>query len=643
MTTGQTITTVRGRHLPGLDGLRALAVAGVVAYHLNLRWASGGFLGVDLFFVLSGFLITSLLVEEHLSTSRVALRSFWGRRAKRLLPALFTMLAVVMVFIATVDRNNVTTSLSTLRGDALSTIFYVANWHLIFTHQSYFALFSTPSPFQHTWSLAIEEQFYWLFPLVVVAICAKFTDKRRRFSVILMAALAIASAIEMAILFHPGGDPTRVYYGTDTRAFDLLIGATVAFSTAGRGEISERTGRALQIGAWPAIILLGLFWIQSGTNAQLPKDYMYRGGFFFCSLLAALVIAAAALRPKCRFAKAVSVKPLVAIGIISYGIYLWHWPIIDLITPGLTHLSGWQLDVFQVALVMVMSVLSYFLIERPLRRRRYSNVETGVLVPMAFVATSFVVLIGTAPSLLPSSPVSKVEVTPVVGVGPNHVIPGSGGFESERPIKLGRTVTPAHPLRVAFIGDSLLYYAFSGITAGLASTGEVRSTSIAFPGWGLVGITSPSTGLVTNLSPAGIAARINQLGVLRSAFRPDVVIGTWTWDNQFAAESPSQYDQILERAVTTLITGPGAAKGVILVPFPTPGAIPDYYHADIQSALFDNADAWNKAIRTVQDRMPGKVMVIPVGNSVLLNGKFAMWLPPETRRMPHVTSGCESG
>ena len=352
--------TVRGRRLPGLDGLRALAIMAVVAYHLDIHAVSGGYLGVDLFFVLSGFLITSLLVEEQLATSRIALLSFWGRHAKRLLPALFTMLIVVIIFTAAVDRQNVMTSISTLRGDALSTIFYVANWHQIVAKQSYFAVFGAPSPFQHTWSLAIEEQFYLVFPFVAVALAANFNPRRRRISWVTLLVLAVASSVEMALLFHPGGDPTRVYYGTDTRAFDLLIGAALAFSTAGPKSISEWTGRALQIAVWPAAVLLGWFWVTSGTATEMPKDFMYRGGFFLCSLLAALVVATAAMRPDSWFTRVLSYRPLVAIGLISYGIYVWHWPIIVLINPNLGG-SRWRLDLFQVVLIAIVSLASYFL------------------------------------------------------------------------------------------------------------------------------------------------------------------------------------------------------------------------------------------------------------------------------------------
>ncbi len=180
-----TPTAVAGRNLPALDGLRAVAVAGVIAYHLGAPWASGGYLGVDLFFVLSGFLITSLLIEEWAANGRVRLAAFWARRARRLLPALFLLLVALGVFVVALGRLGSAASiahidLSGLRGDALATLLYVANWHAIFAHQSYFAQYAAPSPLEQTWSLAIEEQFYLVWPLLLVALLAAWRRARKR-------------------------------------------------------------------------------------------------------------------------------------------------------------------------------------------------------------------------------------------------------------------------------------------------------------------------------------------------------------------------------------------------------------------------------------------------------------------------------
>ena len=238
-------TAVTGRHLPALNGLRGVAVLGVVAYHLQLGWASGGYLGVDLFFVLSGFLITSLLLEEWVASGRINLAAFWGRRAKRLLPALFLVVAALALYLILNaifggPGANGLVDLSGLRGDAIWTLLYANNWHLIYAHQSYFAEFSTPSPLQHTWSLAIEEQFYLVWPLVLLLLLRFVRRGWRTAGVVLTVSLGLLSSILMAVLFQPGVDPSRIYYGTDTRLFDLMAGATLAFFAASRAD--NRTG-----------------------------------------------------------------------------------------------------------------------------------------------------------------------------------------------------------------------------------------------------------------------------------------------------------------------------------------------------------------------------------------------------------------
>src|SRR5450432_2423303 len=210
------------RYLPGLDGLRALAVLAVVAYHLGLHWAPGGLLGVGVFFTLSGYLITDLLLGQREETGRVQLLDFWLRRGRRLLPALFVMLAVVIGWVALLDR----AQLPALRGAVAAAVGYVSNWWLIGQHSSYFARFGPASPLGHLWSLAVEEQFYLVWPWLVY-LGLRVTRARRPglgeyYGLATAAvALAAASAVGMALLYHPGYDPTRVYDGTDTRAFAL--------------------------------------------------------------------------------------------------------------------------------------------------------------------------------------------------------------------------------------------------------------------------------------------------------------------------------------------------------------------------------------------------------------------------------------
>jgi peptidoglycan/LPS O-acetylase OafA/YrhL len=279
---------VRGgqRYLPGLDGLRALAVLAVLAYHLGLGWAPGGLLGVGVFFTLSGYLITDLLLGQFARTGSLQLLDFWFRRARRLLPALFVMLAVVIAWVALLHRPQ----LAGLRGAVASAAAYVSNWYLIGQHTSYFARFGPPSPLGHLWSLAVEEQFYLVWPWLLMLGLAVVRPRRGTGSraaagtgaagryglAVVTLALAGASAAAMTMLYHPGYDPTRVYDGTDTRAFALLIGAALAF--AWPTHQPRRDAGAVARWSLDGIGLVGLLVIAAlvwRTNEYSP--FMYRG------------------------------------------------------------------------------------------------------------------------------------------------------------------------------------------------------------------------------------------------------------------------------------------------------------------------------------------------------------------------------
>ena len=283
-------------HVPALDGLRGVAVVGVLAFHLgHLR---GGYLGVDLFFVLSGFLITSLLLVEREGTGRIDLGAFWARRARRLLPALFLLLAAVAAYAAT---NPVDVVMSGLRADALATLAYIANWHAIVADKGYWDLFASPSLLEHTWSLAIEEQLYVVWPLVVFG--ALRFGRRAVLGTALV--LAAASALAMVVLHGAGDDTSRVYFGTDTRAAAVLVGAALA---AWRGS---RFRGAPAVGA-VAAALLGVAWCTVPGTA----GWLYEGGFLVCSIAGAVVLAGA-LQPG-PLATVLSARPLRHLGVISY-------------------------------------------------------------------------------------------------------------------------------------------------------------------------------------------------------------------------------------------------------------------------------------------------------------------------------------
>lgn len=346
------------RYHPGLDGLRAVAVLAVLAYHLGFGWAEGGLLGVEVFFVLSGYLITDLLVNERQRSGRVHLGQFWLRRAKRLLPALFVMLAAVVVWATLVDPAR----LAAVRSDLPAAVFYASNWWFIFRHVSYFARFGPPSPLGHLWSLAIEEQFYVVWPLVVVA--ALRLARWRRALVALTILGAAASAAEMAVLYVPGGNPTRVYDGTDTRAFALLIGAALALllpRARAFGPVSHGARRLLE--AVGGVALVGIFVLLWRTGEY--STFLYRGGMVALSVLTALVIAVT-IHPGARLGRLLGAEPLRWLGERSYAIYLWHYPVIVLTTPVGARPSLAR-GTLQVASSVVLAAVSWRFVEQPAR------------------------------------------------------------------------------------------------------------------------------------------------------------------------------------------------------------------------------------------------------------------------------------
>lgn len=360
------------RYMPGLDGLRALAVMAVIAYHQNLSWAQGGLLGVCLFFVLSGYLITDILVAQWESSTGISLKSFWLGRARRLLPALFLMLIGVIVWISISDPAR----LSSLWDDVLAALFYSNNWWQIFHQVSYFASFGPPEPLGHLWSLAVEEQFYLIWPLLL-GLGLRYIIKRGRLAA-LIAALAMISAAAMAIIYTPGLDPSRVYYGTDTRAFSLLIGAALALLWPSRklsGNLSAR-GRIGLDAAGGAALLVVLWMIWHSNQYQ---SFLYYGGILLFSFAAAVVVAVLA-HPASRLGQIFSIKPLRFLGVCSYGIYLWHYPVIVLTSPTVnTGGLDIRLALGQTALSVALAVFSWFFIETPIRRGQWKEFLPGLL------------------------------------------------------------------------------------------------------------------------------------------------------------------------------------------------------------------------------------------------------------------------
>lgn len=353
-------------YLPGLDGLRACAVAAVLLYHAGCTWIPGGFLGVEVFFVISGYLITALLLAEWPARRRIDLKAFWLRRARRLLPAVFVLIVAVLAVAVVWLPGEV----AGLRGDALASAGYVTNWYLILGEKSYFETVGRPSLLRHLWSLAVEEQFYLIWPLLFAGMLRFWTRRRTIVAILLGAA---ASTLLMAALYRPDADPSRVYYGTDTRMAGLLVGAALAFLwKPGRTPgVNQAPARALDQGR--ALDLLGalafgvLVWSCAGFDEYQPQ--LYQGGFALVALATAVLIVAA-VDPRARLVpRLLGSAPLRWIGLRSYGIYLWHWPVFMLTRPQLdVALDGWQLLAVRAAATLVLAELSYRCVEMPVRR-----------------------------------------------------------------------------------------------------------------------------------------------------------------------------------------------------------------------------------------------------------------------------------
>jgi peptidoglycan/LPS O-acetylase OafA/YrhL len=383
-------------HIPALDGARGLAVLLVMGYHFSVPGLNGGFLGVDLFFVLSGFLITTLLVTEMNNKGRIDLGQFWLRRAKRLLPALFLLLAVVVPVTAHADP----LSKPGLRKDLIASTLYVANWSFIADGQSYFAEYTAPSPVKHLWSLAIEEQFYVLWPLLIAGAClimnrAHRPAPTRRALLLLLATGTLASLTALALRWEEA-DPTASYFATDTRAHELLIGALAAMLIFPR-QTTDKTGpnrparQAGQAVAWAGLaVVLGMTLLVDDSAAPY-----YHGGSTLFSLGTAALLVGLCLGSG-PVVWLLSLPLLVQIGSISYGLYLWHWPMNVWITVDSTGQHGAPLLALRLSATVAVALFSYHLVEMPIRRGSFRGIPLGARRVVIGSVTSIAVLVAGA-------------------------------------------------------------------------------------------------------------------------------------------------------------------------------------------------------------------------------------------------------
>ena len=545
-------------YVPALDGARALAVTMVIAYHLGATFLPGGFLGVDLFFVLSGFLITTLLVRERRARDGISLVGFWLRRARRLLPALFLVLAAVAAWALTAspfERGGI-------RLDVLSSLAYVVNWRFIAEGESYFQEFASPSPVQHLWSLAIEEQFYVVWPLIVAGSFA--LGRRRRIGpglAVCCLLLAIGASAGLGAATFDEYDPSVAYFATHTRAHELLIGVLGAVLV----ESSPLFRRAVRqaapaLGAVALIALVAFFVLMHDSSA-----IYFRGGSVVFSAAALALILSFTGRDGARnpVERVFALRPLVRIGIISYGLYLWHWPVILWLSPTTTGMDGPPLAAIRILATLAISTVSFVLVEQPIRRGRIGNFRLGVR-PVVFGAAGAAAVIAGLTLFT-----TRDAQPPPEFVSNNR--------------RLIATSVPGAEATIGLVGDSVAMSFYPGLAVESAGMG-FRLAAAAFPGCPLGEIErvnrdgSPfpfarSCPEVVPREQSRMTAEYDPLLVFWLSARERFTIrigeevispGTAEWEEAAFAD----WDRVLERLTSN------GARVVLILPFHWTGADP---------------------------------------------------------------------
>ncbi len=668
----KTRSVARGRTItfgfvPALDGLRAVSVLGVMLYHGGAPFMSGGFLTIDVFFVLSGFLITSLLLGEWAKRLTIRLGQFWARRARRLLPALLVMLVGVAIYTKVFATPG---EFANLRLDSLSTLFYVANWHFIFGGGNYFVMTAQPSPLEHMWSLSIEEQFYIVWPpvaLFMLHLGRKLRPARRLWPIFATAVIgAIASAVDMRLLYSSGASVMRLYEGTDTRSQDILVGAALAIGmaiwaehrptepvrgvhtlvpgrsgrahpsagTAGavpprphRRDPHRRRGPSLRlIGAWEItsptarLLLQILGWsavlggVYLWTQLTGPSTFLFEGGYFLFAVGVATVIFCSVTAQTASLSLALGNPVFRYVGKISYGTYLWHFPIFALLDSARMHLLGYPLLAVRIGITLVVATASFYLVEEPIRRgrmRSLSEWKAWLMTSAACLGVVAVTIAATLPSTAEAAGTIRV-------VGAQYSGP---------------------PVKVVIFGDSLAYrVGFAMLASQPQNSYDVNILNGAIIGCGVLrsseylahGVADPMASQCNPSTPKSGQWPAQWTGDLRQ-FRPNVVVllaGRWEledrlfggrWlhigDPEFDTDLRSSLEQAVDVATST---------GALLVMMTAPC---------FNSGEQDNGQPWpedsatrlaayNTMVRQVAAQHPATVQVDDFGAQLCPGGNY---------------------
>jgi peptidoglycan/LPS O-acetylase OafA/YrhL len=620
-------------HIAALDGLRGLAVIAVLFFHAGKL--QGGFLGVDLFFALSGFLITGLLLAEVDRRGRVDVIAFWGRRFRRLLPAVLLLLVAVTVITSIVA--SIPERAATLDDGPWAQL-YLANWHAIAGHRDYWASFELPRMFGHLWSLAIEEQFYVVWPLVVALIAWRSRRAHRAVTTVCVV-VSLASLGLMIALFDPS-DPTRVYIGTDTRASGLLLGALFATAPmrARTLRVISRLGNGYTMAAFVVAGMIGLSWfLVDGPSSP----WLFRGGLFAHSLLSAALVAGCAARPSSPTSRWIGWGPLRITGVLSYSLYLWHWPVFALLSPERTGMSGWPLLALRFAVSFAAAAISKVLVEDPVRFRAHwargrQGVMTLIAVSVAVGAFWIVVpLPETAPAafsldqfasttLAAPTPLAVTSTTPAAA-------PSSLPVSSTTSTTVPATTTTAAPLlapttRVLMVGDSMAFDEWPAVASAMFA-GKIAIAGYVSPGAGLLDTRYDST------------TEIDKMVV---DFKPDLVLYQGSlWDSGTPTAQRAAYERFAD-----FVLDQGARLALItILPLRADhqdpghlGALTGIMHEIAEDRpgrvfVLDTDEVWGPEFvqdvngDKVPERKPDGVHVCPSGAAM-----FALWLTDQLQQ-----------
>jgi peptidoglycan/LPS O-acetylase OafA/YrhL len=606
-------------YLPALDGLRAVAVTGVLLFHFGFGWLAGGILGVDVFFVLSGFLITSLLLQEWSASGKLNFGRFYAHRARRLLPALLLMVLLVAAYAAWFAQPD---TLSSIRGDVLSAIGYFSNWHFVFSHQSYFVSNGPPSPVLHTWSLAVEEQFYLVWPAVTYLVLRRFG--RRGLAVTASLGIAV-SATATFLMSLAGVGTSRLYYGSDVRTQELMAGALLAIATPTLTEWSRRRrtgGRAsaallATLGSAGFVLLIWLFHSATGMGS-----FLYRGGFLLVAAATVSVISVVLFQPQHPLVRLLALPPARYVGRISYGLYLYHFPLFLILNASRTGVVGFYLLAIRLAATFTAAVLSYHLVELPIRngklfRRRIEPRRLLLAIPAGVTVGVIAVVLATAPPPTSLQPIAAASAS--FGV-PSNPPPG---------------LTQSHQVRVLLLGDSM------ALTLGMGLGQNTGAWGIKFENDAVLGCDLDPTSIVDVQNVIGPTPRTctnwqTHWAHLVNTYDPDVVAvevgrfevadrlvnGHWStvgqpaWDNVMASR--------LSQAIAIL-----GQRGAKVVFFTLPYITQTFTMPNGQPWDFDRpirTDQWNAVLEGVVAQHPRQASIIDLNRLLCPAGHYVSYI-----------------